>query len=82
MDERSVAECAELSDKFSAALCEEVTGQMAVLPTWPATKILWLQKNRPEIFSAADCYMLLKDYIVFCLTGKKLADMSIATFSF
>ena len=82
MDERSVNECAELSDKFSASLCEEVTGQMAVLPTWPATKILWLQKNRPEIFGAADCYMLLKDYIVFCLTGKKLADMSIATFSF
>ena len=82
MDERSVAECAALSEKFSAALCEEVTGQMAVLPTWPATKILWLQKNRPEIFAAADCYMLLKDYIVYCLTGKKCADMSIATFSF
>ena len=82
MDERSVNECAELSDQFSAALCEEVTGQMAVLPTWPATKILWLQKNRRSIFGAADCYMLLKDYIVFCLTGKKLADMSIATFSF
>ena len=26
--------------------------------------------------------MLLKDYVVFYLTGKKLADMSIATFSF
>ncbi len=82
MDERSVEECAELSDKFSPALCEEITGQMAVLPTWPATKILWLQKHRPEIFAAADCYMLLKDYIVYCLTGRKLADMSIATFSF
>ena len=82
MDERSVNECAALSDKFSAALCEAVTGQMAVLPTWPATKILWLQKNRRSIFGAADCYMLLKDYIVYCLTGKKLADMSIATFSF
>ena len=26
--------------------------------------------------------MLLKDYVVYCLTGKKCADMSIATFSF
>lgn len=82
MDERSTEECAELSQKFSPTLCEEITGQMAVLPTWPATKILWLQKNRPEIFGAADCYMLLKDYIVYCLTGRKWADMSIATFSF
>ncbi len=82
MDERSTAECEELGKQFDAATCESVTGQMAVLPTWPATKILWLKRNRPEIYENAETYMLLKDYIVFCLTGKKLADMSIATFSF
>ena len=82
MDERSVEECQVLANRFSSAVCEAVTGQMAVLPTWPATKILWLKNNRPEIYKNAATYMLLKDYIVFCLTGKKLADMSIATFSF
>ncbi len=82
MDERSAAECQVLSAKFSPDECEAVTGQMAVLPTWPATKILWLKNNRPEIFEKAACYMLLKDYIVFGLTGVKAADMSIATFSF
>ena len=55
---------------------------MAVLPTWPATKILWLKQHRPEVYNNAATYMLLKDYIVFCLTGRKVADMSIATFSF
>ena len=82
MDERSTEECAELEKLFPPALCEAVTGQMAVLPTWPATKIAWLRKHKPEVYGNADCYMLLKDYIVFCLTGKKLSDMSIATFSF
>lgn len=82
MDERSTEECRELSEQFSPATCEAVTGQMAVLPTWPATKIAWLRKHRPDIFGNADCYMLLKDYIVYCLTGVKQADMSIATFSF
>ena len=82
MDERSVEECKVLSQQFDAATCEARTGQMAVLPTWPATKILWLKNNRPEIYEKADCYMLLKDYIVYCLTGEKVADMSIATFSF
>ena len=82
MDERSVAECEELAAQFSPTLCEAVTGQMAVLPTWPATKILWLQHNRPEIYENAACYMLLKDYIIYRLTGVKAADMSIATFSF
>ena len=82
MDERSTEECKVLGAQFDAATCEEVTGQMAVLPTWPATKILWLKNNRPDIYEKADCYMLLKDYIVYCLTGEKVADMSIATFSF
>ena len=82
MDERSVEECKVLEKQFGHAICEEVTGQMAVLPTWPATKILWLKNNKPEIYAAADCYMLLKDYICYCLTGEKVGDMSIATFSF
>lgn len=82
MDERSVEECEVLAQKFDAATCEAVTGQMAVLPTWPATKIAWLRKNRPEVYGGAATYMLLKDYVVYFLTGVKLSDMSIATFSF
>ncbi len=82
MDERSAEECKVLGAQFDAVTCEAVTGQMAVLPTWPATKILWLKNNRPDIYEKAACYMLLKDYIVYCLTGEKVADMSIATFSF
>ena len=82
MDERSVEECKVLSEQFSPAEIEAVTGQMAVLPTWPATKILWLKNNRPDIFENAGTYMMLKDFVVYKLTGKMLADMSIATFTF
>ena len=82
MDERSTQECAVLAEQFDAATCEAVTGQMAVLPTWPATKIAWLRENRPDVYNNAATYMLLKDYVVYFLTGKKLSDMSIATFSF
>ena len=82
MDERSTEECAQLEKQFTPEICEAVTGQMAVLPTWPATKIAWLRKRRPEVYDNAVTYMLLKDYVVYYLTGVKLADMSIATFSF
>ncbi len=82
MDERSNAECEEMEKQFPVELCHEKTGQQAILPTWPATKILWLKKNRQNIFSKVATYMLLKDYIVYCLTGRKCGDMSIATFSF
>ena len=82
MDERSVEECKVLAEQFSPAEIEAVTGQMAVLPTWPATKILWLKNNRPDVFENAGTYMMLKDFVVYKLTGKMLADMSIATFTF
>ena len=81
MDERSTKECEVLSGIFSEETVHEVTGQAAVSPTWPATKILWLKNNKPEIFNNAQTYMLLKDYIVYYLTGKMMGDMSIATFS-
>ena len=82
MDERSKEECEELASLFSEEEIRRVTGQMAVLPTWPATKILWLKKNRPEIYQKAAHYLLLKDYMIWKMTGKMLCDMSIATFSF
>ena len=82
MDERSVEECAALSELFTQEECERVTGQQAVLPTWPATKILWLRNHQPQIYDAAATYMLLKDYVVYYLTGVMMSDMSIATFSF
>lgn len=81
MDDRSTVECEELSKVFSDETVYNVTGQMAISPTWPATKILWLKHNRPEVYNNAATYMMLKDYVVFYLTGNKLADMSIATFT-
>lgn len=81
MDERSVSECEQLSELFSPETVRDVTGQLSMLPTWPATKILWLKKNRPEIFSRTAYFVLLKDYVTYRLTGRLCADMSIATFS-
>ena len=81
MDERSQAECAALAERFPADAVEGVTGQLSMLPTWPATKLLWLRKNRPEDFRRARRFVLLKDYVALRLTGRLCADMSIATFS-
>lgn len=81
MDERSQEECSALARDFPAPEFERVTGQQAMLPTWPATKILWIRNHRPEVFAAAATYMLLKDYVVCRLTGVRQADRSIATFT-
>ena len=82
MDERSEEECEYISTLVSDDECYRVTGQCAVLPTWPATKILWLKKHRPEVYDNAYKYVLLKDYIAYRLSGKLFCECSIATFSF
>ena len=82
MDERSTQECATLETAFLKDVCYAHTGQPAALPTWPATKILWLRNHRPGDFLAAAYFVLLKDYVVYRLTGILLADCSIATFTY
>ena len=54
MDERSAKFCSRLQSLFSQDEIEAVTGQLSVLPTWPATKILWLKSERPDIFQKTD----------------------------
>ncbi|NLJ40176.1 MAG: hypothetical protein GX352_00980 [Clostridiales bacterium] len=82
MDERSTEECSYMGKILSMEEYHNKTGQLSILPTWPATKILWLKRHLPKIHAKAAHYVLLKDYIAFCLTGKLYADCSIATFSF
>lgn len=81
MDERSVEEAQALSGQFTLEEVAKTTGQMEISPAWPATKILWLKKHRPDVYENTETFMLLKDYVVYYLTGSKVADMSIATFS-
>jgi len=44
-----------------------------------APKILWVQKNEPEIFAAAAKIMLPKDYLNYRLTGVHATDLSDAS---
>ncbi|MFD1091620.1 FGGY-family carbohydrate kinase [Providencia vermicola] len=81
LDMRSKKECDELSHAFDETLCYHTTGQPKLIPTWPITKMLWLKRHQPEIFSRTAHYLLLKDYIVFRLSGRMLGDYSIYSFS-
>jgi len=81
LDERSKNECAELSKHFDDDTCFKVTGQVSIIPTWPITKILWIKKHEPDVFSNAYKYLLLKDYIQYRLTNKLCGELSIYNFS-
>lgn len=42
-------------------------------------KLLWVQENEPEIWQQATTFLLPKDYVRYCMTGKLATDYSDAT---
>ena len=81
LDMRSQAECEELRRVFDADTSYHITGQPEIIPTWPATKILWIRKNEPDCFARTAKYLLLKDYIQYRLCGEMAGEHSIYNFS-
>jgi len=73
MDNRSWKEAEELK----AALGSGDTGLVDMTPTWPATKILWLKRNNPEVFHKAAKYCMVEDFIIFKLTGRYIGEYSL-----
>lgn len=52
-----------------------ITGNI-VFPGFTAPKVLWLEKNEPEVFAKIAKVLLPKDYLRFWLTGEYVGDMS------
>lgn len=79
LDNRSVEEANQIKDRFGAQRIMDVTGQPEVLPTWPATRILWLRKNEPQIFNQTGKYLLVEDFLTFRMTGKYCTEHSLVS---
>ena len=70
IDIRSIEEAKEIENHFNTLKQFNRTGYPTVDPSWPATRILWLKKHEPEIFSRTAKFVLLHDYILYRLSGK------------
>lgn len=74
-DGRGEKEARELMECPGKEYLERITGNhydgSLSLP-----KILWLKKNRPDIYEDADCFLIsAKDYIILRLTGRMAGDV-------
>ncbi|CAG5003706.1 Xylulose kinase [Dyadobacter sp. CECT 9275] len=45
----------------------------------PVCKLLWLKKNKPEIYHSTHKFVGIKEYIIYRLTGNFVVDFSIAS---
>ncbi len=74
LDNRSQAEAYAIGERFPIEEVYRITGQQEMIPTWTATRILWMKKNEPELFARAAKYLLAADYITYRLTGDFATD--------
>src|SRR5262245_31683271 len=72
-DQRTAAECAEITERVGAARLIEIAGNPA-LTGFQAPKILWLRNHEPENYTRLAQVLLPKDYIRLLLTGARAAD--------
>ncbi len=77
-DNRTEAECEEITEYFGQEKLSEYTGNKA-LTGFTAPKILWVKKHLPNVFAQIKHIMLPKDYVSFKLTGNYSTDVSDAS---
>ncbi|MDR3311500.1 MAG: xylulokinase [Oscillospiraceae bacterium] len=77
-DQRTAAECGEITAKIGAERLIELTANPA-LTGFTSPKILWLRNNEPENYAKIAKIMLPKDYIRWLLTGENASDLSDAS---
>lgn len=72
-DQRTSAECEEITHKVGFDRLLHITGNKA-LTGFTAPKILWVRKHEPQIYAQVAHVLLPKDYVRFRLTGDYAVD--------
>jgi D-xylulose kinase len=79
LDNRAQQEADELGELFGHRHAFEITGQVKLVPTWPASKIHWLRTCEPETFERVGKFLLIEDYFLHRLTGEYVCEGSLVT---
>ncbi len=77
-DQRTSAECKEITEKIGAERLIEITANPA-LTGFTASKILWVRNNEPENYNKCRHILLPKDYVRFKMTGAYATEVSDAS---
>ncbi len=77
LDNRAQDEAAILAKHFSNQKAYRITGQVEIVPTWPAAKILWLKGHAPDVFRRVARFLLIEDYFIWRMTGSYVCEGSL-----
>jgi len=77
-DQRTQAQCDEITERIGARRLIELTGNRA-LTGFTAPKLLWLREHEPEHYARIAHVLLPKDYVRLRLTGERATDVADAS---
>lgn len=77
VDNRADEEAKLIEAHFGRKKVYEVTGQPEITATWPASKLLWVKRNEPEVWAKTKKVFLLEDYILYKMTGKFVTEKTL-----
>ena len=81
LDNRAKVEAEEIEAHFGKKKVYEITGQPEITATWPASKLLWVQKNEPDVWMKTKKIFLLEDYLLYNLTGNFVTEKTLQSSS-
>lgn len=76
MDNRAGTEAQILTERFAGTVYN-TTGQVSIVPTWPAAKLLWLRRNQPTLCQRISKVLLIEDYLLWRMTGEFATENSL-----
>lgn len=79
LDHRAGTEASEIGKAFQTDEFYHVTGLPEVVPYWPIAKIMWIKRNEIEVFHKTFKFLLLKDYLIYKLTGEFVTEPTISS---
>lgn len=75
MDVRAQDICDELNEKIGADAIFQLAGN-SLQPSYTTAKIIWYQRNMPEVYEKTDKILQSNSYIAYKLTGIMTQDIS------
>jgi sugar (pentulose or hexulose) kinase len=82
LDDRAVAEAAELAERFGTGYAFAVTGQPYPSATWPAAKLRWLGRHEPETLVSARSVLMIKDDLIRRFAGTAVGEITTRGFTY
>jgi len=77
-DKRAIEEAKHLINEYGQKKIYDITG-LRVDPYFTLAKLLWLKKNKTEIYNNSYLFLTVQDFIIHYLTGKFKTDWTQAS---